>query len=182
MLGRHQIDNARTAVVALHELEAAGILTLSEASLRRGLSEACCTGRMQVIDRRPTVVADVAHNPDGAAALTASLPEVFDYERLIAVVGVMGDKDVRGFLAELVDRVDLAILTMPATPRSAGLEELAAIAEDLGLPHRSVPTAGAAIESALSEAREGDLVLVTGSHYTVGDILTSLGVGQTLDA
>jgi dihydrofolate synthase/folylpolyglutamate synthase len=182
MLGRHQIENARTAVVALHELAAAGTLTISEASLRRGLADACCIGRMQVIDRRPTVVADVAHNPDGAAALMASIPEVFDYDRLIVVLGVMGDKDVRGFMSELVDRVDLVVLTVPATPRAAGLEELAAIAGDLGLEHRSVPTAGAAIENALSEAREADLVLVTGSHYTVGDILTSLGVGQTLDA
>ena len=182
MLGRHQVDNARVAVVALLELESAGVLGLSERSLRRGLSEACCTGRLQVIDRRPTLVADVAHNPDGAAALMDSLSEVFDYDRLIAVVGIMGDKDMGGFLSSFQGRVDMTILTRPATPRAAELGVLADIADKLGLPHRVVPTAGAALKSALSEAREGDLVLVTGSHYTVGDVLISLGVGQTLDA
>lgn len=182
MLGRHQVDNARTAIVTLHELDRAGIIALSEPALRRGLAEACCIGRMQVIERRPTIVADVAHNPDGASALMRSIPDVFDYDRLIAVVGVMGDKDVRGLLSALVDRVDLVVLTKPATPRAADLEELQAISDDLGLEHLAVPTAGAAIERALSEAGEGDLVLVTGSHYTVGDILISLGVGQTLDA
>jgi len=180
MLGRHQVENARTAVVALHELDRLGVFSLNEKILRRGLSEACCRGRMQVIDQRPALVADVAHNPDGAEALMSSLPEVFDYDRLIAVVGIMGDKDLSGFLSAFRDRADLVILTMPATERSADVETLDAVATELELPHRVVPTAGAALESALSEAREGDLVLVTGSHYTVGDILTSLGVGQAL--
>jgi len=180
MLGRHQVENARAAVVALHELDRLGVLSIREPLLRRGLSEACCRGRMQVIDQRPTLVADVAHNPDGAEALLSSLPEVFDYDRLIAVVGIMGDKDVSGFLAAFHDRADLVVLTRPATERSADTDTLEEIATELELPHRVVPTAGAALERALSEAREGDLVLVTGSHYTVGDILTSLGVGQAL--
>ena len=180
MLGRHQIDNARVAVVALHELDALGVLSLAESSLRRGLSEACCIGRMQVIDQRPTIVADVAHNPNGVEALLSSLPDVFDYDRLIAVVGIMGDKDVRGFLSAFRDRAGLVVLTRPAGERAADLETLSSVAEELGLPYRVVPSAGAALESALSSAREGDLVLVTGSHYTVGDILTSLGIGQAL--
>jgi dihydrofolate synthase/folylpolyglutamate synthase len=180
MLGRHQVDNARVAVVALHELNRLGVFSLRERDLRRGLSEACCMGRMQVIDQRPTIVADVAHNPDGAEALLSSLPDVFDYERLIAVVGIMGDKDVRGFLSAFHDRADLVILTRPASERAADAEALSVVADELGLTHRAVPSAGAALESALSEAGEGDLVLITGSHYTVGDILTSLGVGQAL--
>ncbi len=180
MLGLHQVSNASVAVVALHELDALGVFSLSEKSLRRGLSEASGMGRMQVIDQRPTIVADVAHNPDGAEALMSSLPNVFDYGRLIAVVGVMGDKDLRGFLSAFRDRADLVILTRPASERAADLETLKSIAEELDLPHRLVATAGAALESALSEASEGDLVLITGSHYTVGDILTSLGVGQEL--
>jgi dihydrofolate synthase/folylpolyglutamate synthase len=180
MLGRHQVDNAHVAVVALHELDTLGVFSLSEGLLRRGLSEVCCMGRMQVIDQRPTIVADVAHNPDAAEALLSSLPDVFDYDRLIAVVGIMGDKDVRGFLSAFRDRADLVILTRPASERAADLETLSSVAEELELPHRVVPTAGAALKSALSDAREGDLVLVSGSHYTVGDILTSLGVGQAL--
>jgi dihydrofolate synthase/folylpolyglutamate synthase len=182
MLGRHQLSNARTAVVTLEELDGMGFFSLSEDYMRRGLAEACCMGRMQVIERRPTLVADVAHNPDGAEALMSTLPETFDYERLIAVVGIMGDKDLNGFLAAFHDRADLLILTRPAGERGAELDVLAKIAEELELTYRVVPTPGAAIQNALSAARERDLVLVTGSHYTVGDVLTSLGVGQTLEA
>jgi dihydrofolate synthase/folylpolyglutamate synthase len=182
MLGGFQLENARVALAAVHELERLDALKLSEASLRRGLLEASCLGRMQIIDRRPTIVADVAHNPDGAHALMVSVGEVFTYERMIVVLGIMGDKDIAGFVAALADYADLVIATSPTTERAADASELARMAREQGLDARAVPSAGAAIEQAISEAREGDLVLVTGSHYTVGDVMTSLGVGQALEA
>jgi dihydrofolate synthase/folylpolyglutamate synthase len=180
MLGRHQVENAVTAVVSVSELGQIGTIDVSEAAIRHGLSEACCTGRMQIIDRRPTVVADVAHNPDGMRALVAALSDVFDYERLIVVIGIMGDKDTRGMLGELADYADFAVIMEPATRRAEDPEKLSAIATDFGIPNRVIRSAGAAIERALSEADEEDLVLVTGSHYTVGDVMKSLGVGQAL--
>jgi dihydrofolate synthase/folylpolyglutamate synthase len=90
-------------------------------------------------------------------------------------------KDVRGFLSALIDRADLVVLTKPGTTRAADPEVLAAIAAELGLRSVVVPSPGAAIARALSEASEADLVLVTGSHYTVGDVLVSMGVGQALE-
>jgi len=175
MLGRHQVANARNALVALHELDRLGVLRLSEDALRRALLEANVRGRLQVIRRRPTVVADVAHNPDGARALAAALAEVFTYDRLIVVLGVMADKDEGGILSALAGAADLLVLMRPDTPRAADPVQLAAAADELGIPNRVVPEAGAAFRSALSEAGEADLVLVTGSHYTVGDVMVSLG-------
>ncbi len=182
MLGRHQVSNARNAVVALVELSRLGHVDLDETALRRGLSEASSVGRMQIIDRRPTVVADVAHNPDGARALVASVREVFDYGRLIVVLGIMGDKDVAGFIAEFADAADLMVMTRPDGSRAAVPEVLSEIATEHGIAHRVVPSPGAAVDAALSEALDGDLVLITGSHYTVGDVMASLGVGQALEA
>lgn len=170
------------ALVALLELGREGVFAPDERAVRRGLSDARCTGRMQIIDRRPTVIADVAHNPDGARALSASLKEVFSPERTIAVLGIMGDKDVRGFLSEIADVVDLLIVTRPSTPRAADPFEVAALAQEFGVESRVVDTPGAAIENALSSAGEADLVLITGSHYTVGDVMMSLGVGHSLEA
>jgi len=182
MLGGFQLENARVALVAVHELERLELLKVSEPSLRRGLLEASCLGRMQIIDRRPTIVADVAHNPDGAHALMVSVSEVVKYERMIVVLGIMGDKDIRGFVAALDDYADLVIATAPSSGRAADADDVAKIAREQGLDARSVPSPGAAIEQAISEAGEGDLVLVTGSHYTVGDVMTSLGVGQAQEA
>lgn len=182
MLGRHQVANARTALVAAVELDRTGPIAASEPAIRAGLKEASCIGRMQIIDRRPTVVADVAHNPDGAAAMMAALPEVFEYERLVVVLGIMGDKDVRGFLSAIASGVDSLVLMRPSGARAADPSEVAGIADELGLTGTIVPTAGAAIGRALSDSTERDLVLITGSHYTVGEVMTSLGVGRALEA
>lgn len=182
LLGRHQVGNAATALVAALELERLGLVDLREPALRRGLLEARVTGRLQILERRPTVVADVAHNPDAATVLMRDLPEVFAYDRLIVVLGVMADKDLHGIMLPISRAADIVVLTRPATPRAADPRELASLAVDLGVPHDVVPTPGAAIDRALSIADEGDLVLITGSHYTVGDVMKSLGVGQALDA
>jgi dihydrofolate synthase/folylpolyglutamate synthase len=182
MLGRHQVSNASTALVVVHELARLDLLDLTDQELRRGLSESRCTGRMQIIDRRPTVLADVAHNPDGAEALATAITQIFTCDNLIAVVGMTASKDIEGFFSVLAPVVDSFILTRPSNPRAATPERLAAVASDLGVPTKVARSVGAAIETALSGADEGDLVLITGSHYTVGDALVSMGVGQTLEA
>ncbi len=178
MLGRHQVANAVNAVVAVHELAAGGLFELSEPALRSGLSEAMSIGRLQILDRRPTVVADVAHNTEAAATLAVALDEVFEYHRLIVVLGLMADKDAPGFIGALADATDLMILTEPGTPRAAPADDLLLVAREHNIEAQAVPSPGAAIAAAVSEAGEGDLVLITGSHYTVGDIMKSLGFGE----
>ncbi len=180
LLGRHQVANAACAAIVAHELSREGMLDLSEMSLRRGLAEAGCVGRMQILDRRPTVVADVAHNPDAAGALAAAVREVFEYDSLIVVLGVMADKDLEGIMSAISEMAGLVILTRPSSVRAADPAELAKIAEKHRLEHEIVESPGAAVARALSLAREADLVLITGSHYTVGDAMTSLGIRDSL--
>jgi dihydrofolate synthase/folylpolyglutamate synthase len=180
MLGRHQVTNAASALVSLCELERLGLMRLSAPELRRGLSRAHFIGRMQILSRRPTVIADVAHNPDAAAALMSALSDVIDYDRLVAVLGIMADKDVHGFLFALAGRADSVVLTRPATERAADPAELSSVASELGLSSVVVPSVEDAFSRALSEAQEGDLVLVTGSHYTVGEVMAKLEVNHAL--
>jgi dihydrofolate synthase/folylpolyglutamate synthase len=152
MLGRHQVTNAASALVSLCELERLGLMRLSAPELRRGLSRAHFIGRMQILSRRPTVIADVAHNPDAAAALMSALS----------------------------GRADSVVLTRPATERAADPAELSSVASELGLSSVVVPSVEDAFSRALSEAQEGDLVLVTGSHYTVGEVMAKLEVNHAL--
>jgi dihydrofolate synthase/folylpolyglutamate synthase len=180
LLGRHQVANAACAAVVAHELSREGMLDLSEMSLRRGLGESGCVGRMQILDRRPTVVADVAHNPDAANVLVAAVREVFEYDSVVVVLGVMADKDLEGIVSAISDVADFVILTRPSSVRAADPAELAKIAQNHRLEHEIVESPGAAVARALSLAHEADLVLITGSHYTVGDVMISLGIGDSL--
>ncbi len=179
-LGRHQVANAICATLVLHELAREGVLDLSEASLRRGLAEAGSIGRMQILDRRPTILVDVAHNPDAIGVLAKAVREVFEYGSVIVVLGVMADKDLEGIMSAISDVAGLVILTRPSSVRAADPAELAKIAEKHRLEYEIVDSPGAAVARALSLAREADLVLITGSHYTVGDAMISLGIGDSL--
>ncbi|MCD4689907.1 bifunctional folylpolyglutamate synthase/dihydrofolate synthase [bacterium] len=178
MLGRHQVGNAATALIAVHELSRTGLFTVSEPAVRDGLADAMSMGRLQILDRRPTVVVDVAHNTDAARALSQAINEVFEYGRVIVVLGLMSDKDAGGFIGALSEIADLFILTEPGTPRAAKPADLALVAREHRVDVNIVPSPGAAVAAAVSAADEGDLVLITGSHYTVGDVMKSLGFGE----
>ena len=119
---------------------------------------------------------DVAHNPAGATALAQSLVEDFSFRRLVAVVGVLADKDAPGLLEVLEPVVDEVVVTQSSSPRALPADELGALAVDVfGGDRVSVaPRLPDAIDEAVALAEEdvalgGAGVLVTGSVVTVGE-------------
>jgi len=139
----------------------------------QGFTEAKVPGRLETIrlhgDEAVPLIVDVAHNPDGMSALVTSLLEAFAFERAVFVVGILADKDYRGMLTELT-RVPCSIIsTKPNNVRSVDVDELAAVAAELGLECVAEPHVAAAIDMALDEAPGAGLVCITGSHYVVGE-------------
>src|SRR5690606_30047843 len=92
LLGGHQIANAAVALAALELYASAEGLTLDEEAVRRGLLQARFAGRLEVMQDRPLAVLDGAHNQEKIDALLAAVPEVFDYDRLILVLGMLEAK------------------------------------------------------------------------------------------
>jgi dihydrofolate synthase/folylpolyglutamate synthase len=165
--GRHQADNAASALVAVEAF--LGGRQLDEATVRQGFATVTSPGRLEVIRRDPLVLLDGAHNPDGARALAASLLEEFVVDRRTMVVACLADKDVRGILRGLAPATGRLIVTANSSPRSASPEQLQKEAEAVGLvaeTERDVPTA---VRRAIDEAGESEAVVVTGSIYTVGE-------------
>jgi dihydrofolate synthase/folylpolyglutamate synthase len=137
-------------------------------------------GRLEVVRRGPTVLLDAAHNPHGAAASVEAVRSSFTFDPLVGVVGMMADKDVEGFLAELEPVLSEIVCTQSSTARSMPAEELAEVAGDLFGEHRVrvAPRLDDAIETAVTLAETGGSlgesigsggVLVTGSVVTVGE-------------
>ena len=84
----------------------AGRLPVSEAAIHQGLRAAQVPGRFQRIARAPEVILDVAHNPEAARALAATLHERPVTGRTLAVFGMLADKDAAAVFAALRDEVD----------------------------------------------------------------------------
>ena len=169
--GRHQLDNAACALALLGVAAPQGIAVTTEA-VREGLRVVNWAGRLEVVDRRPTILLDGAHNPAAATVLADYLTRSdrsHPSRPVVLVLGMMRDKDHRGFVEPLRSLVDEVVLTQANLPRSATAQELRASLEGL-LPHpHVVPSLSDAMALARQLATPDGLVCVTGSLMLVGE-------------
>jgi len=164
---------ARTA--AERYLQAVGV-TIREQAVAEAAASTEVPGRLQLVDRDPPTMLDGAHNPDAAAALVESLPEVFPERPLALVLGVLEDKDAAGMLRVLLPLFEHAWFTAPPSSRALSPAALQSLARQLGFEATGCE---ARPERALAQAQRwarerGGGVLVTGSVYLVGELLGRL--------
>jgi len=160
--------------------------------VRAGFAKVSSPGRLEVLRRSPTVIADAAHNPAAMEATLQALTESFDFSRVIGVVAVYADKDVPGLLEELEPVLSDIVVTANSSPRSMPAEELAEVARDVFGEDRVLvrDRLDDAIEAAVGLADEqvgeelpgSAAVLVTGSVVTAGDARALLVPGRPADA
>jgi len=163
--GEHQRRNAAAALAAFDQLEALGVGKLDPVARARTLAHVVHPGRFEVIEGRPRIILDGAHNPHGAAALAAALRATA--ERPVLVLGVSADKDVRGIVAALAPAVSKIIATRYQQERAMEPEALAAIARALtDVPVEVAPDLAAA--EALARAHDASIV-IAGSLFLVGE-------------
>jgi len=173
--GNRQLDNASCVLAALDELR--DRLPVAMQDIRRGLLEVELAGRFQVLPGRPTVVLDVAHNPQAARVLAVNLGSMAFHPGTWAVFGMLRDKDIAGVVAALKHRINHWLpVTLPG-PRAATAQELAAVLHDAGIagPLPNFDSPAAAFAYARDRADEGDRIVAFGSFLTVAEILRVLG-------
>jgi dihydrofolate synthase/folylpolyglutamate synthase len=177
--GAIQLANAATAITALDVLRER--LHVSAGALRTGLVSVELPGRLQVLPGRPTVVLDVAHNPQAARVLAAALGSMGFHPRTFAVLGMLADKDIAGVVAAMRARVDTwHVATLPG-PRGASAEALRDALVGAGVAASDVrmfDDATSAYSAARSGAVEADRIVVFGSFLTVAAVLAAQGRGR----
>lgn len=177
--GAFQIVNAALAVSAIDAITGDFAPYITDDHIRAGLENAYLPGRLEVIGAKPNVIVDVAHNELSAQALAtalrAELSALSDGEtapRLILVVGMSRNHSPAEFLEPLLALSPWAVIaTQPRFhPRDA--YEVASVAAGAKAPIVKVieESAVAACREALTLADDNDLICLTGSFYTVGDV------------
>ena len=175
LYGAHQANNA---AVALAAVEAFAGVQLDSELVRSAFSKVRSPGRCEVIHRDPTVIIDAAHNPHGAKAIANTINSEFDFETVIGVVAVLGDKDAAGILAELSQVVDYLVVSQSSSARALPANDLAQIAKQFFAPEQIevIPELRGAITYATEKANLSNqvndgvsAVLVTGSVVTAGE-------------
>jgi len=179
--GAHQAHNGAVALAAVEVFFGAAERMLDLDAVREGFAAVESPGRMEIVRSDPTIMIDAAHNPHGAQALATALAEEFAFDRVIAVVGVMADKDAAGLLGALEPVVDGVVVTRAQNPRAMPVDDLAAIAREVFTDDRVVvvPDLLDALDQAIAlvddpHSRGGAGVVVTGSVVTAGQARTLL--------
>ena len=170
LLGRHQADNSAAAITAIEALKIRGV-NITEKAIRVGLEKVKWTGRLEIIQNNPTLVLDGAHNPSGIKVVRDALKEIFSYHRLILVLAIFADKDYKKMIQILVPNADLIIATKAKTPRATPPRIIAKEAAQYIDQNKIIVTENIpqAINCALSNSKEDDLICITGSLSTVGE-------------
>jgi dihydrofolate synthase/folylpolyglutamate synthase len=152
LAGEHQVENARVAAIALHEL---GVSS-------GGIARTFWPGRLERVSTQPEIILDGAHNPAGTRALGGYLRRFYADRQIWIVYGVMRDKavaEMAGMIFPLADRV---IVTAPANSRA--------------MPPECIPAPGAVITHSVAEAiallgraEPSNAIFITGSLFVVGE-------------
>ncbi len=169
LLGAHQVVNAALAIGVVEALRLSGIMISPEA-VRKGIADVVWPGRLELIKGSPRVILDGAQNQASAHALAQTVKRQFSYRKLILILGVSKDKDIKGILKELVPIADSIVLTKSKiTERALEPQKI----KDLITPKDKDVTVTENVEDALAKAQAQaapqDLVLVAGSLFIVGE-------------
>jgi dihydrofolate synthase/folylpolyglutamate synthase len=167
-----QLSNASCALMALMQLKACLPVTVSD--VRQGLHNAQLLARCQVLQSEPTVILDVAHNESSAMRLNEFVQDLNCQGRVLAVVGMLQDKEIGVSLRLLASTVDEWHFATIHAERGAKAGFVAAqLAAQSGLESLNVSNTYNHVESAFNAAfnalKSDDLFF--GSFYIAGDIL-----------
>lgn len=168
--GRHQVDNAITAVRALEVAGERGIAPVNTNAISTALSDVRWPGRLDWRQWREfEVLVDGAHNPDGARALAAFVRDILD-RRVPIVVGIMRDKAISEVLQALAPVASVFVCTAPSTARAATPPELAEIASRV-VPDIPIEAASTPLQALTLASLHGSPIVVAGSLFLAADIL-----------
>lgn len=171
--GRHQIDNAITAVRAMEQLNASGLLTVTVSARQAALERVEWPARLEMRQWRAQgasydVLVDGAHNPAGARALARYLTEAFN-RPLPIIFAAMQDKDVDGLIEAIAPHACAFVCMAMRSPRAARPDDIAQRVRRLA-PHLPVVTASSPTAALAAAAPLGGPIIVAGSLYLAGEI------------
>ena len=170
--GNYQEKNIKTVLQAIKELQQKGF-AVTRKHVETGLSNIVkntgLKGRWQVLQERPKVICDTAHNREGINAVVKQLLSE-KYKSLHIVFGVVNDKYLSALL-DLLPKKAMYYLCKPNIPRGMDAEELKQNFKQLGFNAESYTSVNNAFQGALKNANAKDLIFIGGSTFVVAEII-----------
>lgn len=164
LLGDHQMKNAVTAYAALQIVNQYS-MPVDGSAIQKGFSEVKWPARFEILQKKPAVIIDAAHNRDSIKNLARTVSTYYPDLGVVLVFGASEDKDIRSMLAELMPIVTKIYATKSFHPRAMDPELIATVAQDFKKPVVIYDDVGGATHDALEMLNDEEVLLITGSVF-----------------
>lgn len=169
LTGEHQIKNASVALKAIEILRIKGY-DISDISIKEGFSNAFIPARMEIISKNPLVILDGGHNPDCANAVSDNIKKYLINKKILAVFGMLEDKDSKSSVEILAPLFNKIITVKPNNPRGLDSNKLKKIIFPYCSNVISAENAEIAFNIAKNEISGFDMLFIGGSLYLAGEL------------
>lgn len=173
LLGVHQLKNAAVVLSVVDTLIENG-WQISEENIRDGLKFARWPGRFDIVGRDPLFIIDGGHNPQCIEALVVNIRDYLTDRKVIALTGVLADKDYADMYKPVMPLVQEFVCITPPNPRRLVAAELAAHLRGVGAKATACESIEEGVRAARQLAGKDGVVLCFGSLYTIGSIKEAL--------
>lgn len=178
LLGDHQLHNASVVLSIADTLIGEG-WKISEQNIYDGIRDVRWPGRFDIVCRKPLFIIDGGHNPQCIEALVKNIQDYLAGKKVIALTGVLADKDYADMYKPVMPLVDRFVCITPPNPRKLEAEQLARYLRQAGVQAQASESILDGVKKAMDLAGEDGVVLCFGSLYSIGgirDALKDLGV------
>lgn len=178
LLGDHQLHNASVVLSIADTLIGEG-WKISEQNIYDGIRDVRWPGRFDIVCRKPLFIIDGGHNPQCIEALVKNIRDYLAGKKVIALTGVLADKDYADMYKPVMPLVDRFVCITPPNPRKLEAAQLAQYLQQAGAQAQASESILDGVKKAMELAGEDGVVLCFGSLYSIGgirDALKDLGV------
>jgi dihydrofolate synthase/folylpolyglutamate synthase len=166
--GKHQVLNALTAIRTLEILKSFGY-EIKRQNVVEGIAKTCWPGRLEVLNSRPRIIFDGAHNPAGAQKVRDYVEQFLGSNQIVMIYGTMRDKAIQEIAQKLFPLAHRVILTRPEWERAADPIEIGNLVPEFQPVIRLSKDVQEALDIAHQLTSENDTILIVGSLFLVGD-------------
>lgn len=171
LLGKHQSFNAAVAITAFHVFLQKTNRKIDKQKIKDALKKVNWPGRMQIISQKPTVIIDGAHNEEGVRTLKNNLKKLFPNKNIYFVLAILRDKNLENIIKDICEISTKIFISKNKSKRAAEIVDQVNFVKQHNKPYEIYDNVTSAVKHAIDSANDDDIVMISGSLYTVSEVL-----------
>jgi dihydrofolate synthase/folylpolyglutamate synthase len=171
LLGSHQAMNAAMAITAFKLYMKRINHKIDAKQIRSALHNVHWPGRLQIINQNPLILVDGAHNEKGVKNLVANLKQIYPHKKVLFVMAILRDKNLKEIIKSICYISSKIYISKNQSTRAAEIEDQQRYVQKFGTEYEVIHDVVLATKKAISDASDADVIIISGSLYTISEVL-----------